>query len=585
MIVENLPRFVVDFETANWLEHETYVWAWAVCDIQTYEIHTGTNIVDLMELCKYYHNPIMYSHNLKFDGEFILHYLNTYGYRLLKDGEEKKNKTYRVVINNLGLWYEIEVYFKVGNKQVSKVTFVDSYKIIPFSVEDIAKNYGIPEQKLKLDYNKPRERGHRLTLEELEYIKHDVLIVAKALNANFALGLKKNTLSANALEDFIQTITYDKYKEIFPQLPIKIDKDIRQTYKGGWNYINPLYKGKEVKKGCVIDCNSLYPYVMKKYPSPYGWPIFYEGKYKPDINYPLYVQQITCKFDLKEGYLPTVARKGVGLYANNEYLTSSEGEFKTLTFTSVDLEMFLKHYEVTDLIYNCGWKFKSMLNIYTKYVDKWFTLKVEATNKGNKILRTTAKIMLNGLYGKTATAPEEQNKTPIIKNGVMHYILNEKGEKNSVYLPTGTFITAYARRETINVAQKVKEYSLYKYGKDLFYYSDTDSVHTGLTPEELAEIVKIDPVELGAWKVEDVFKKAKYVKQKCYLLDTVDKGIKIKCAGMPKDCWPYVEWNKFKEGFTCEGKLAFKHVKGGVLLKPTKFTIREESLRKDIANF
>ena len=40
-----------------------------------------------------------------------------------------------------------------------------------------------------------------------------------------------------------------------------------------------------------------------------------------------------------------------------------------------------------------------------------------------------------------------------------------------------------------------------------------------------------------------------------------DDSIKIVCAGMPKDCFKYVEWQKFKEGFSCMGKLAYKHVK------------------------
>lgn len=38
--------------------------------------------------------------------------------------------------------------------------------------------------------------------------------------------------------------------------------------------------------------------------------------------------------------------------------------------------------------------------------------------------------------------------------------------------------------------------------------------------------------------------------------------------------------NKFRTGFTCGGKLTFKHVKGGVKLIETEFTIKEEKLFK-----
>ncbi len=586
MRVENLPRFTADFETVTWLPNETYVWAWAICNIETNEIRTGNNITDFFVACQWYHNPIMYFHNLRFDGEFILHYLNEHGFKCLKPHEEKRNRTYKTIINELGLWYKIEVYFKVGNKQVNKVTFLDSLKIIPFSVEKIANEYNIEEKKLTLDYKKEREKGHKLTPQEEEYIKHDVLIVAKALKLTFDLGLKKNTLAANALENFTETIGRDLFEYLFVHLPVGVDKDIRQSYKGGWNYLNPIYKGKELGRGNAIDCNSLYPYVMKKYPIPYGYPIFFEGQYKYDHNYPLYVQQITCKFELKKGYLPTLARKGIGLYANNEYLTSSNGDFKTLTLTSVDLELFLKHYDIIGKInYEGGWKFKSISNVFNNYIDQWAAIKIEATKVGNKVLRTTAKLMLNALYGKMATSLEEKSKKPVVKNNVMHYEMNEVGEKKGVYLPAGTFITAYARRETIQVAQKIRDYSLNKYGKDLFYYSDTDSCHCGLSKKELAEIIKIDPVELGAWKIETEFKKAKFIKQKCYIEQLKDNNINIVCAGMPKDCWQYVEWQTFKVGFTCKGKLAYKHVKGGVILEDTNFTIRDENLQKDIAKF
>lgn len=29
-----MNKYVGDFETATWLEDETYVWAWAVCEIR-----------------------------------------------------------------------------------------------------------------------------------------------------------------------------------------------------------------------------------------------------------------------------------------------------------------------------------------------------------------------------------------------------------------------------------------------------------------------------------------------------------------------------------------------------------------------
>lgn len=61
--------------------------------------------------------------------------------------------------------------------------------------------------------------------------------------------------------------------------------------------------------------------------------------------------------------------------------------------------------------------------------------------------------------------------------------------------------------------------------------------------------------------------------------------IQITCAGMPKSCYNYVNWENFKTGFSCGGKLTFKHVKGGVILIDTEFTIKEEKTISNIVKF
>lgn len=160
----------------------------------------------------------------------------------------------------------------------------------------------------------------------------------------------------------------------------------------------------------------------------------------------------------------------------------------------------------------------------------------------------------------------------------------KKEKKIGIYIPAGSFITAYAREKTIRTSQKIKDYSIQKYGVDLYYYSDTDSIHTGLPIEELKQFCDIDDVRLGAWKHEGDFERAKFIRQKCYLED-IDGEIKITCSGMPKQCYKYVKWENFKTGFTCGGKLTFKHVKGGVILVETEFTIKEEKMVKTIESF
>lgn len=193
--------------------------------------------------------------------------------------------------------------------------------------------------------------------------------------------------------------------------------------------------------------------------------------------------------------------------------------------------------------------------------------------------------MLNALYGKFATSLDVQSKLPYLdENGIVHYTLSEKSQKNGLYLPIGAFITAYAREKTIRTSQSIKDYSLNKYGKDKYIYSDTDSIHCLLSIEELKQFCEIDDIKLGAWKHEGTFTKAKFIRQKCYI-EEFNNEIKITCAGMPKSCYDFVTWENFKTGFSCGGKLTFKHVKGGVILTETEFTIKEEKLKNNIEDF
>lgn len=582
-----MQKFTADFETATWLSDETYVWAWAVCEIGNPDnIIIDNNIDSFIKFCEDHPNTVLYFHNLKFDGEFIISYLFNNGFEYINDRKEKRDKTFSTLISDMGLFYQMEIYFSVKGKRCKKVTIIDSLKILNMSVEQVAKSFGLSISKLELDYDTPRPRGYILKDYEKDYITNDVKIMALALDTLFKQELTYMTAGSNALHDFKKTHTIWKFDRMFPQLNKNIDEDLRKAYRGGFTYLNPIYKEKDVGSGVVLDVNSLYPSVMYEKPMPIGEPIFFNGKYEEDRVYPLYIQMITCCFEIKPNKIPTIQVKKTKLFLDNEYIESSHGELITLVLSSIDLKLFLDQYDVYELSYECGWKFKAMNDIFTKYIDKWIKVKIEATKEGNKGMRQIAKIALNSLYGKFATGLTVQGKEPYLDvDGVVKYKLGEEEERKGLYLPIGIFITSYAREKTIRTSQAIKDYSLEKYGKDLYCYSDTDSIHTLLPIEELKQFCEIDDVALGKWKHESTFSKARFVRQKCYL-EMIDDEVKITCAGMPKECYKFVEWNKFKQGFTCGGKLTFKHVVGGVKLVETLFTIKYDTdLKRNFRKF
>lgn len=576
-----MKRFTADFETATWLNDETYVWAWALCDIDNPDnVLIGNNIDSFFDTIKKEKNPLILFHNLKFDGEFIIYYLLTHGFEWV-DSKEKRNNTFSTLISDMGLFYQIVVYFEVNKKKIKKVTFNDSLKLINQTVESMPKTFNLEENKLEIDYNLPREIGHTLTKEEIDYVKNDVVIVAKALKYLYDMGLTKMTAGSNALSEFKKLITMNTFRNMYKPLSYEIDQDIRQSYKGGFTYCNPIYKGITTGEGEVLDINSMYPSIMRYNLLPFGEPIFFEGEYVPDKVYPLYIQRITCYFHLKKDKIPTIQIKH-SRFVENEYLTDSGNLPVALTLTSIDLKLFLEQYDVEDLKYRGGWKFKAMSGMFNKYVDKWIEVKNEATISGNKGMRQVAKIMLNSLYGKFATSLDGQSKIPYLDDsGIIKYYLGEKETRKGVYLPMGAFITSYGRERIIRTSQAIKSYSLEKYGKDLYCYSDTDSIHTLLPIDEIEKFCEIDDVELGKFAHESHFRKAKFIRQKTYLEEIYNPKkekweIKITCAGLPRDCYDQVTWDNFKEGLKVDGKLAFKHVKGGVKLVETEFTIKDD---------
>lgn len=248
-----MKKYTADFETVTWLENETYVWAWAVSEISDKEnIIIDNNIDSFIEFCKKQKNATFYFHNLKFDGEFIIYWALTHGFTHVTKKEDIKENTFTTLISDMGQFYSIVLYYEKGNKTVHKTTFLDSLKIIPFSVEETAKCYDLPISKLSIDYKQVREKGHILTKEEQEYIKNDVLIMSKALNIIFKDNLTKMTRASNALADYKEIMTVSKFNHYFPELEFEVDKDIRQSYKGGFTYLNPIYREKDVSERCSI---------------------------------------------------------------------------------------------------------------------------------------------------------------------------------------------------------------------------------------------------------------------------------------------------------------------------------------------
>lgn len=258
-------KYTADFETTT-DPNDCRVWAWGICEIGNVDNFTyGNDINTFIQFCQDSKiNYELYFHNLKFDGEFIIYWLLTNGFTLIKDKKERKDKTFSCLISDMGQFYTIEIYFEVNKKHVNKVKIIDSLKILSMPVLDVAKSFGLGEyfekiKEEKIDYDEYREVGHILTKKEVDYLRNDVTVMALALNEMFEENLKKITAGSNALNDYKKIITEQDFNYYFPILEYNTDKQIRKSYRGGFCYVNPVNQDKIVKDLMVLDVNSLYP--------------------------------------------------------------------------------------------------------------------------------------------------------------------------------------------------------------------------------------------------------------------------------------------------------------------------------------
>ena len=108
----------------------------------------------------------------------------------------------------------------------------------------------------------------------------------------------------------------------------------------------------------------------------------------------------------------------------------------------------------------------------------------------------------------------------------------------------------------------------HKYNR--FVYTDTDSLHI---IKGLLRGVNVDQRELGAWKLEHHFERAKYLHQKCYYGEEGGKKT-YAVAGLPKS-------DEVEQEFTIDTFGAGKElttykatsIQGGKIQKETKFKL------------
>lgn len=300
-------------------------------------------------------------------------------------------------------------------------------------------------------------------------------------------GLCKITAGGASMEAFVSG-EWKWYYDKFPQLEPDTKKSLHDAYIGGFMVAKEGAYGKAID----VDCNSMYPSILRDEWLPWGLPEPYDGEYVQDDDMPLHCDELTFRAELKPNGHPFLLdnRSVYGL----DRLTSTRG-YVTRVLTDIDQQLLRENYEVSIYRHVRGWKFRRSKGFFCSFIDEWGELKQRET--GEK--RQMAKLIMNALVGKMASLPKGAVMLPLSKDGItLDWDIAQRRESNlkTDYLPIPVWVNAYARRKLMDVCHS---------NADRLLYANTDGcILSGWEPVDSCEI---HPTELGKWKIAARYEK------------------------------------------------------------------------------
>lgn len=300
-------------------------------------------------------------------------------------------------------------------------------------------------------------------------------------------GLCKITAGGASMEAFVSG-EWKWYYDKFPQLEADTKKSLHDAYIGGFMVSKEGAYGKAID----VDCNSMYPSILRDEWLPWGLPESYDGTYVQDDDMPLHCDEVTFRAELKSDGYPFLLDNR-SMYGLNR-LTSTRG-YVTRVLTDIDQKLLYENYEVSVYRHVRGWKFRKSKGFFRSFIDEWGELKQRET--GEK--RQMAKLVMNALVGKMASLPKGAVMLPMSKDGItLDWDIIQRGESNlkTDYLPVPVWVNAYARRKLMDVCHA---------NSDRLLYANTDGcILSGWEPVTSCEI---HPTELGKWKIAARYEK------------------------------------------------------------------------------
>lgn len=390
-----------DFETTtlntNYFKenNDVKVWLWYIKSFDEKLDQMGTTISSFMDFVFRQEKPLIYFHNLSFDGDYIIKYLvNERNFVIVNEDAVMKNGCIGVFRKGR------TIYYITVKHNDNLYMFKCSYQLMNSSIGDLGKSINIAK------LNTPQEEFYDIepvaTLQEVpqhfkEYIIHDVLIALRAFK-NFKSVVEEMNPNIN-IHDYITigSLTRGFMKLEANEKLFISDKEseiAKQLFRGGWCQFNPIYQGFNFKTNdlTAIDVNSAYPAVMTT-PLPYKiededfegctckiYRLVIKGKIRPECK------NIMC--------YPNPDPKDAENFKNRYVAKIKAHEVWLFDF---ELEMYAMYYDLTINILET--KYLRMEPFLKNYMERLFAYKSQYKKEKNTGMLKTIKILLNSAYG------------------------------------------------------------------------------------------------------------------------------------------------------------------------------------------
>lgn len=476
----------------------------------------------------------------------------------------------------------------------SGIEFRCSYLLTGYSLAMSGKllnKYKVEKKVGDLDYNLMRHPGTDMTKTELGYCVYDVLVDMACIqekienDGNIAripltkTGYVREYMRNCCLYDDSgnhekNTDKYHYYRWIMDSLTLTPEtyQLAKRVFQGGFTHTSAWREGRVIYNVGSKDETSAYPYqVVESDRFPMSSPEYYPVTGRDDFRKQLACY--ACMFDIKIYGLKAsntidhplgLSRCWESVHAIVDNGRVASADYVLTSMTELDFDIMEQYYTYDRI--EVG-NFHRMIRgrLPKDFVRGMLTMYDKKTElkdvKGREVEYMRSKEDANSCYGMMVMDPVREEQVfedgvwldPVVPDLTDAIEKENKNKKRFTYYLWGVYVTALNRHRVLSVIRKI--------GDD-YCYTDTDSIKythperyedmftklNTMTVESLQRAMKEQglPVEmcfpktikgvekpLGVWDTEHPYDRAKFLRAKCYAVET-DGDFNITVAGLNK---------------------------------------------------